>query len=895
MSGDGWEPRLNPEANAAEAADPGATPHELWMVAARESEDAIVGVDRVGRINSWTRGASRLFGYKHDEIVGQDSSVLVPPVQASDHQDRLSRVMAGERIAPIVTQVKRRQGALVPAMLTMACLSETGGVCIIVRDLTERETSQETLAESQRALAEAQRLAHVGLWVWDSESDTVQLSDELYRIHDLEPLDYDGRMATRLALAHPDDRDRLDACLRGTLAGYGIFDLDYRVIQPSGAIRWVNERATVEFSADGRAIGLRGTCQDITDHKRSEEALLRQATLLDLLQKMTVAANEASDLEDALSRCIEDVATEFDWPIGHGVILDRSGAIERHVWHLDDPKGYWRFQDAAMDVPVGAGRGPLSRAVTGRRDVWLSAHPGDPLYDPRQLLGPAAAEEGFQTGFAFPVLLGDELLAAVEFYATEPRPVDTQLVETLDLGALQLGRVVERARTRDALAHQALHDSLTKLPNRTLFMDRLSQGLSTAARDGSLLAVIFLDLDHFKLINDSLGHDVGDEVLRAVSQRVLSVLRPGDTAARFGGDEFMVLCQRLPSEDVAVEVANRILDAIAEPISVRGQADHVVNASAGIALAASTHAAPTDLIRDADAAMYRAKEDGRGRFHIFDEGLHQRASRKLAVANELRTALEHDEFTLEYQPQVRISDGRVIGYEALIRWDNPARGRMSPAEFIPLAEDTRLIVPIGEWVLREACRQAAQWIEQGVGPADLKMSVNVSAVQMGRPELADAVAGALAESGLDAANLCIEITESVLMSDPATHLEALLGLKLLGVSLAVDDFGTGYSSLAYLSRFPIDVIKIDKAFVDDLERAGHRARSILRAVVDLAHALGVTTIAEGVETGSQLQDLDSVGCEAAQGYYLARPQPAESITSSSQSVLAGTRAGDHSG
>ena len=872
MSGDGWGPRLSAGTKATEVAP---TPHELWMVAARESEDAIIGVDRFGRINSWTRGASRLFGYQHDEVEGLDSTVLVPPSQNAEHSERLGRVMEGERIAPAAVQVRRRQGTLLPALLTLADLPETGGACLIFRDLTERETTQQTLADSQRWLAEAQRLAHVGLWVWDCDSDTVQLSDELYRIHGLEPLDFDGRMSSRLDLAHPEDRDRLEAGLRQTLAGRESFDLDYRLVQPSGSVRWVNERATVEISADGRAIGLRGTCQDITEHKW--EALQAQATLLGLLNRVTAAANEASDLEEALTRCIKDVASQFEWSVGHGVILEAGGAVERHIWHLGEPGRYERFQDVASTIPVGSGRSPLSRAVSRRRDVWVTADPGDPLHDSRRVLGPAAAEAGFQSGYAFPVLLGDELLAAVEFYSTEQRDVDSQLIDALANGALQLGRVVERSRTRDAFAYQALHDALTNLPNRTLFMDRLTQALATSARDGSRLAVIFLDLDHFKLINDSLGHDVGDEVLKAVSQRVTRVLRPGDTAARFGGDEFMVLCQGLPSEDTAVDVANRLLDAIAEPIWV-GQTGHVVEASAGIALSFDPLAAPTDLIRDADAAMYRAKEDGRGRFHIFDEGLHERASRKLAVANELRTALEQGEFNLEYQPQVRIADGRVVGYEALIRWHNPARGRMNPAEFIPLAEQSRLIVPIGEWVLHEACTQAAEWIDEGVGPSDLKMSVNVSAVQLSRPELADAVAAALAASGLPAANLCIEITESVLMADPATYLEALLGLKLLGVSIAVDDFGTGYSSLAYLSRFPIDVLKIDKAFVSDLERAGERARSILRTVVELSHALGVTSIAEGVETEAQLRDLAAVGCDEAQGFYLARPQPADAIS-----------------
>jgi diguanylate cyclase (GGDEF)-like protein len=422
-----------------------------------------------------------------------------------------------------------------------------------------------------------------------------------------------------------------------------------------------------------------------------------------------------------------------------------------------------------------------------------------------------------------------------------------------------------------------MHDTLTDLPNRSLFMDRLTRAVR-GLRDGSHLAVLFVDLDDFKLINDSCGHDTGDYVLKMVARRLLGVLGPYDMAARFGGDEFMILSERLPSPEAVGDVANRILEALAEPIPLDGTGGTVVTASIGVAIAGSPDVLPEHLVRDADAAMYRAKEQGRSKFKVFDRALHERASRKLSTANELRHAVANGELRLVYQPQFRIADRRIIGAEALVRWDHPTRGLLSPADFIPVAEENQLIVPIGEWCLSEACRTAAAWLASYPDAGDLKICVNVSAVQLARPELVDAVVGALSSSGLDPASLCLEVTESVLMTAPGTYLEALLGLKLVGVSLAVDDFGTGYSSLAYLKRFPIDVVKIDRGFIDGLERSDERGRSVLRAVVQLSDALGMTSVAEGVETADQAQLLEESGCFGAQGYYFGRPQDAPDIS-----------------
>jgi diguanylate cyclase (GGDEF)-like protein len=437
-----------------------------------------------------------------------------------------------------------------------------------------------------------------------------------------------------------------------------------------------------------------------------------------------------------------------------------------------------------------------------------------------------------------------------------------------------LADAIDRRASEEAMRRQALHDPLTGLPNRTLYIDRLTSAIHQASRRGTSVGVIFLDLDHFKLINDSRGHRAGDELLKAFAVRLSAAVRPGDTVARFGGDEFCVVCADLTDVSGAVAIAQRILLALEPPFMLES-GEHFVSASVGIALAEGLDRGAEDLVREADAAMYQAKETGRNHFEVFDEVLRGRATERLLLENDLRRALESDELIAHYQPIVDLATGEIVGVEALARWNHPQRGLVGPGAFIAAGEESGSIVALGDRILRLACAQAARWgAEHG---RKLRVSVNLSPRQVARPALAETVAAILEECGLHPSRLVLELTESALIDDSESAARTLHELKALGVHLVLDDFGTGYSSLAYLRRFPIDGLKIDRRFISGIG-VGTEDSTIIEAIVNMARGLRINVVAEGVETAAQADFLASIGCPQVQGYLYARPLPPEDCT-----------------
>jgi diguanylate cyclase (GGDEF)-like protein/PAS domain S-box-containing protein len=425
--------------------------------------------------------------------------------------------------------------------------------------------------------------------------------------------------------------------------------------------------------------------------------------------------------------------------------------------------------------------------------------------------------------------------------------------------------ITERKALEEQLAHQAFHDPLTGLANRALFTDRVEHAASRINRSSETIAIVFLDLDVFKTINDSLGHDAGDQLLKDVAACLQECLRAGDTVSRFGGDEFAVLLEDASDFDDAVALVRRIAAKLELPFFVAGKGVRV-HASFGVALSESTNQDADDLIRNADAAMYVAKRKGKNRFELFEPGMHAAALWRLEVKGDLQRALEDRQFVVHYQPIVDLQARTLVGLESLVRWEHPHKGLVPPADFIPLAEESGLIVPIGTWVLEEACRGAVMWQQELHFEPPLSISVNVSAKQLQHPDAVSTIQAVLTQTGLAPERMVLEVTESVLVGDADAVISRLRALKEIGLRVAVDDFGTGYSSLAYLKRFPIDVLKIDRSFVSGVGDT-HEDLAILSAIVKLAHSLGMDVVAEGVETKEQVAALRLLGCQPGQGYF----------------------------
>jgi diguanylate cyclase (GGDEF)-like protein len=623
--------------------------------------------------------------------------------------------------------------------------------------------------------------------------------------------------------------------------------------------------------------------------ERGLRDLFQRQQEIALLESIAVAANEADGVNDAMQRALDVVCRYANWPLGHlWLVAERQG--ERRfdstsIWHDslsrdgDGPVRELRRLTEAKAFALGVGLPGM--VVASAAPVWVDVGNATEAEFPRLA---DIVRAGFASLFAFPVMIGAEVVAVLEFFSLERQAPAESLLRLMAQIGTQLGRVIERRRAEDKLVHDALHDPLTQLGNRKLFLDRLQHLLQRAQRaPDSHFAVLFVDLDRFKSINDGLGHQSGDQLIIGTADRLSSCLRQTDLVvrdaaladqhlvARLGGDEFVILLDRIGSAERAIVVAERIMQVLAEPFEVAGQRVFVT-ASVGIALSASGYTDVEDILRDADIAMYHAKQTGRARWVMFDQTMQLAAVRRLQLEADLRGALAQDELFLHYQPIVSPRDGRVSGFEALLRWRHPAHGLVPPNEFIPVAEEIGLIEPIGAWVLEQACRQLRAW--QRDHDPRLDMSVNVSAVQFTGGDLLGVVRRVLQETGIAPASLKLELTESAVMADAEHALSIFAQLKALGVRVSLDDFGTGYSSLSYLRRLPIDTLKIDRSFVSQLDRFDDK-RQIVEVVMMLARALDLDVVAEGVETDAELQLLRDMGSDFVQGYFYYRPLTAE--------------------
>ena len=618
------------------------------------------------------------------------------------------------------------------------------------------------------------------------------------------------------------------------------------------------------FDASGTFQGYRGIGTDITERKRAE---LRQAMEHDVTRLLS----ESGTPEEVMPNIIRTICEALGFACGARLLRDEDGRAMRCV-------DTWSVPSAEVMEFIAADRRPMySQRMTGGLlgRVWASGEPiwiTDVAEDASLRRAPFAAKAGLHAAFAFPILLGDEVLGVMEFFSRASRPPDEVLLQSMGSIGAQIGQFMARRLAEERVYHLAHYDELTGLPNRSMFNQRLSHALAQVRRNNKPLAILFIDLDHFKNINDTLGHEAGDRVLKEVAQRLQGCLREGDTVGRLGGDEFVVLIEELPEPLHVAAVAQKILAAVVKPFIV-GAKEFKLSASIGISTYPDDSEEMQGLLKNADIAMYRAKEQGNNyQFHSTLMNIH--TVERLALESGLRRALERNEFLLHYQPRVDIGSGRITGMEALLRWQRPGQELVAPAQFIALAEETGLIVPIGEWVLKTACARNQSWREQGLPP--LRIAVNLSARQFAHENLLQDVARALAETGLDPAALELDITESMVMHDAERAVTLLSRLKHMGIHLSIDDFGTGYSSLSYLKRFPLDSVKIDRSFIRDIPGDADDA-AITRAIIAMAHSLRLKVIAEGVETAEQLSFLREHGCDEMQGYYFSKPLPEDEL------------------
>ncbi len=779
--------------------------------------DAVVVVDRDGTVTYVSPAVEEVFGFGPSELLGPTGTGHVVAQDRQTVKDAFQRVLVHAGASTEVTfRIHRADGEqrwVETSIVNLLDDPDVNGVVTIHHDITDRRRAEDQLRASERRFRKLVQHSSDITLVIDREYRLTWVSPAVQSVLGHDPDSLVGMEAK--ALIHPDDVDQARMRMLAVRAGDRIHgSLAARVAHADGSWRHVGVMAT-DLTEDPDVGGLLLNVRDITGRVEAQQASDRLGRIIEATSDLVAIAEPGSGLTylNAATRQFFGLGADDD-----ATSLQLSGHVPawvRHTWRSEvlptlEAEGRWSGEMAAFDH---TGRTvPLSAA--------FNCHRG-------------------QDGSI-------EVISAIARDMSAQKEFEAQL------------------------EHQATHDPLTGLPNRALLLDRLSMALARSTRSGRTVAILFLDLDHFKVVNDSLGHGYGDQLLVRIAERLSESLRPGDTVARFGGDEFIVLCEDLEDPAEATSISERVATAVSSPAALH-DTEVFITASIGIAVAHSTDVDPEHLLRDADAAMYQAKDKGRSRTEVFDARLRTRAVDRLELENALRRAIDRDELTVRYQPKVALASGKIVGFEALIRWDHPRRGLLEPADFLAIAEETRLIVPIGNWVARQACGVLAR-VQALTGSAEMMACINLSARQLPHPRLAEDFAEILDETGVDPGAVVLEITESVLMDDVALSQVTLERLKGLGLLIAVDDFGTGYSSLAYLRRFPVDLLKVDRTFVDGLGTDPSDS-AIVAAVVSLAHTLGLRAIAEGVETAEQLAELRRLGCDMAQGFLLSRPVP----------------------
>ncbi len=779
--------------------------------------------------------AAEIFGWPYEEFIGQPGSVLyLSPEDYADIGQVASPILAAGQRFEQERLMRRRDGSTVYCHIRAKAINPSNtaeGTIWIAEDIGERKRSETALQElllKQQAILEN---APVGILF--TRNGVIELaSPRMEAIYGWDPGTLVGQ---RAAVFFETEQDYLafGAQAGPRLAAGDLVDIECRNRRRDGQLLWCRHvaKALAPGGTDHQTIWI---SEDITERKRIQQAL--ELAHADLEQRVALRTSELQTANLQLDAMIQSSPMAIYVRDTHNVVRSWNPAAARIFG--------WTAQE-----------------ILGHT---LDNMPPDQIPECNELLHRVLGGETIENLERLRYRK-DGSLFEISLTVAPMRNPDGSISQYLTLAT----DVTDRRATEKRVQFLAFHDALTGLPNRLLLQDRLHQAMAQADRDGTCVALMFLDLDNFKQINDTLGHATGDVLLKRVSARLSDCLRDTDTISRQGGDEFVILLSDLPDGRAAVPIVAKIMARMEEPFAVEGN-ELATSFSIGVTVYPDDGQDFDTLLKKADMAMYRAKEAGRNGYHFFNEEMAQRAGEHLTLRNGLRRALDHGELHLHYQPQIDLFTGAVVGVEALLRWNHPELGNVTPARFIPVAEESGLIVPVGDWVIAEACRQGRAWLDAGL--PEITIAINLSAVQFRRGKVEQTVLDALQASGLPAHVLELELTESIMIQNPEQVLAIVQRLKRLGLRLSIDDFGTGYSSLSYLKRFDIDKLKIDQSFLRDLSGSPDDA-AIVRAIVQMASSLNLRTIAEGVETAEMALMMREFGCDEAQGYHYARPMP----------------------
>lgn len=684
-----------------------------------------------------------------------------------------------------------------------------------MHDISQKKKIDQELHYNREMLNIAQEIAKIGSWDWDLINDELYWSDEMYRIFGLEPEENRTNYELFLKFIHLDDREPIVTAINESVILDKPFEQEFRIIRPMGEQRILEGRAEVVRNDSGKATRMVGTVYDITEFKRAQYELAlsdnvfnhaAEAIIITDSQNVVLRVNDAYCKITQFSK--DDVVNKMPQELTKS--FKHSDAFYDEMWRELNEHGEWSGE--ILDIRKNG-------------EVFPSYHNMKVVKDSHG-----------------------------------------NVVQYISV----FSDITEKKRAEESIKYLAHFDQLTGLHNRVLFKDRLDHALLRAKRNKSIVVLLFIDLDRFKYVNDTLGHDAGDQLLINVSTILKNSVRAQDTVSRLGGDEFTVILEDVAQPADSAIVANKIISAVEEPFTIFDQ-EVVIGSSIGISVFPDNAETPEEMVKNADIAMYYAKESGRNQHQFYTQDLADKSSNKFFMENRLRRAIDNNEFEVYYQPQVSINNAKIIGAEALVRWIDPEQGIVSPSVFIPIAEESGLIEQLGLCVLQTACEQAAKWC-RNIDP-DFCISVNLSSKQLATGNIFDAVQTTLKKNNLSSANLELEITESAIMENPEGGIAQLERIRELGVSIAIDDFGTGYSSLSYLKRLPITRVKIDRAFIQDAH-INKDDEMIVNAIIMMSKSLALRVIAEGVEHEEHLEYLKRSGCEDYQGFYFSKPIPA---------------------